>query len=302
MTYRSAIAFRRALTDHLKKVEAASGQPYNQLLRRFVMERFLVRVFWDQQNSSWELKGGTGLMFRLPVARFSRDIDLHHRVGIEEGIDALRRAAAFPVPDLDWLTFRIGTPRHMSDPATGVTLRVEALTDLAVLDDFTIDLSVNLGREPSDLVEVSPLLHLDGIVPPPPHRIHPLHAQVADKVCAMYEVHGSSAVPSTRYRDLVDLVLIAQTQEISGPLAIAALDRERARRRVALPTRLISPHPTWATQYPRTARASRVVGSELEPLEASLAFAARMIDPLLRQSAGHRSWNGDLGDWIVIPS
>jgi Nucleotidyl transferase AbiEii toxin, Type IV TA system len=36
----------------------------------------------------------------------------------------------------------------------------------------------------------------------------PLPDQVADKVCAMYEKHGHFAARSSRYRDLVDLVMV----------------------------------------------------------------------------------------------
>src|ERR1700730_13980464 len=40
------------------------------------------------------------------------------------------------------------------------------------------------------------------------YRAYTLVDHVADKVAAMYELHGAIAVPSTRYRDLVDLVAV----------------------------------------------------------------------------------------------
>ena len=39
------------------------------------MQRFLARVF-HQDITQWVLKGGIGLLIRLPSARFSRDLDL----------------------------------------------------------------------------------------------------------------------------------------------------------------------------------------------------------------------------------
>jgi hypothetical protein len=44
------------------------------------------------------------------------------------------------------------------------------------------------------------------------YRAYPLVDHVADKVVATFEVHGETQRPSTRYRDLVDLVSI-----VTGP-------------------------------------------------------------------------------------
>ena len=56
----------------------------------------------------------------------------------------------------------------------------------------------------------------------PPYQVYPLVDHVADKLAAMYELHGPSLRPSTRFKDLVDLVAIV-TQA-----SITATDQRRA--------------------------------------------------------------------------
>ncbi|WP_170228466.1 nucleotidyl transferase AbiEii/AbiGii toxin family protein [Nesterenkonia populi] len=45
-------------------------------LRFAVFDRFLCRVFADQERSEWLLKGGTGLLARVPDLRATKDVDL----------------------------------------------------------------------------------------------------------------------------------------------------------------------------------------------------------------------------------
>lgn len=79
----------------------------------------------------------------------------------------------------------------------------------------------------------------------PDYRVYPLVCVVADKLCAVMERHGGR--PSTRFRDPVDLVLIARTYPIeAGPLrdAIAA---ERVRRELPAITAVTVPDErVWA--------------------------------------------------------
>jgi len=56
------------LDDRLKTVAAARGRDVNLMRRQFLLQRYLARVFHDPE-SPWVLKGGTGLLVRLPGAQ-----------------------------------------------------------------------------------------------------------------------------------------------------------------------------------------------------------------------------------------
>lgn len=62
--------------------------------------RFLSRVFSDGAGSEWVLKGGTGILARIPVARATRDVDLF-RSGypLVAALDDLKRLAAIDLHD-----------------------------------------------------------------------------------------------------------------------------------------------------------------------------------------------------------
>jgi hypothetical protein len=70
--YKSARAFRVAITDRLKQLSRETGAPYLDLYRRVAIDRFLARVDW----SKWTAKGGYVLQRRLQQARHTKDIDL----------------------------------------------------------------------------------------------------------------------------------------------------------------------------------------------------------------------------------
>jgi len=60
------------------------------LLRRFVFDRFLARVFHDP-NSPWVLKGGTAVLARVHDARTTKDVDLFHQLNnLDAALEALR--------------------------------------------------------------------------------------------------------------------------------------------------------------------------------------------------------------------
>jgi predicted nucleotidyltransferase component of viral defense system len=86
----SAAAFRASVRDRLKTEAKKCGRPVKELQREFVLQRFLARVF-AAADSPWVLKGGTGLLIRLPGARYSQDLDLLHlSENLEAAIEELK--------------------------------------------------------------------------------------------------------------------------------------------------------------------------------------------------------------------
>jgi Nucleotidyl transferase AbiEii toxin, Type IV TA system len=152
-------------------------------------------------------------------------------------------------------------------------LRVTCYTGATPFERFTIDLSTQTHVVAKlDRVRPQPVIELAGAEPLPEFVLYPLPDQIADKVCAMYGRYGATNMPSTRYRDLVDLVLIATTNELDAMLTIRALRGERARRGCTLPTRSkiralsgsqLRPHRSreqladWSASARRSPRGSR---------------------------------------------
>jgi hypothetical protein len=101
-----------------------------------------------------------------------------------------------------------------------------------VFADFSIDLA--LPRDGALSVDwITPEATLTGepaVDAIPDVAVLALGAQVADKVCAMFERHGLDGHASSRARDLADIAMIATQENVDGTELAAQLRREERRR------------------------------------------------------------------------
>lgn len=105
-TYKTSQAFWRAVTEKAKTTSKAEGRPFNEMMRQFVHERFLVRVF--SGNGQWVLKGGNAVLARVADARATLDVDLLRLPGdLDSAYDELVTAAK---RDLGGATFASNQP------------------------------------------------------------------------------------------------------------------------------------------------------------------------------------------------
>ena len=130
----------------------------------------------------------------------------------------------------------------------------------------------------------------------------PLEDHVADKIAAMYERHRKQLLPSTRFKDLVDLVLIAQKSTLDGRITHAALHAEVRRRQVAgthlvLPPVFTVPGRSWLSGYRAEARKAHELPAEHHTLEGATPLANAFITPLLQQHATSGTWQFNRLRW-----
>jgi predicted nucleotidyltransferase component of viral defense system len=289
---------RASITDRLNRYATDHGQSIALVRRRFVIARFLTRVF-DADPDGWILKGGISMMVRLPQARYSKDIDLHTATDLPESVDELRRT----VRDhhLDHFRFEVGPSTELSHDK-GVTVTVTASLGGKTYDSFSLDL-VGARRTLVGEIERRPIPRLvdtDDFPPETSVPLYPLADQIADKICALYEVHGAAGAASGRFRDLVDLLLISMFLPIDLTSTVDAVERERRVRGLpALPATLVSPGPAWATQWGKAARNSPLT-ADLHDFESALAAAGRCYDRILGSlpAAGRAAfWHHERGVW-----
>lgn len=300
--YPSVQSFRAGVGDQLKNVARKSGRPLGEVRREFLFDRFLYRLF-AEPGRPWLVKGGTNLLIRLPAARFSKDIDLMYRGETSEDVhgvvDELRRLVTNG-EDGDHIRFEIGDPKPIAgqtEQQPGATIKVDGFVGSRLFGTFPIDLS--MGLRPiarPDLVQLDPIINLPGDPEPPQVSLYPLPDQVADKVCAMYGTYRTTNEVSSRYHDLVDLVLIITTTALDGAQTMHALHAEAARRTgLKLPDRMASPGPTWDAGYRQAARQSPL-DPRMHHLKEALAVVGCCLDPLLaHQPVG--IWDPVSAEW-----
>lgn len=123
-----------------------------------------------------------------------------------------------------------------------------------------------------------------------PYRLYPVADQVADKVCAT--IADYSGRPSSREKDLVDLVVIAVTQTVDAASLRQAIATECAQRRLQFPIAFTIP-AHWGPAYARLAR-----NTPAEPygIIAACELMHDFIDPvLLGRISG--AWDPETRTW-----
>lgn len=82
---------------------AANADPSLDMNKRIQLEyfnRFLSRIFSEGENSEWVLKGGTGILARIPSTRSTRDIDLYRQgLTLDQALEDLKRLATINLGD-----------------------------------------------------------------------------------------------------------------------------------------------------------------------------------------------------------
>ena len=163
-------------------------------------------------------------------------------------------------------------------------LRFASFVGAEEKDPVLIDLS--LGCQPVGtpiVVEPSNRVTIPG-VQTSPYLLYPLEDQLADKLCAIMELQPGG-YPSSRMKDLLDVLLIEKTQTIDSTLLSLAITAECGRRNMEVPAAFCAPG-FWAASFSRFAKTNGMVIS----FDGACEFASKFFDPILRHET--------TGKWI----
>lgn len=290
--YASPSAFRRALTDRLKALAATSRWSLPQLQRQIAYDRLLERLYL--MDDKWIVKGATSLLARDIGVRGTRDVDIYREAAREVAERDLRNSASTDAGD--WFRLELAASQPTGDAARGVRIPVTAYIGTTAWAQFHVDLvgsDLRMTGQPDDVPPLAPLA-MPG-VDQRGYRAYPLVDHVADKVAATYQRYGDQAKPSTRYRDLVDLVAIVIGAEIAAQPQMAALVSEFERRGIAVPARFSIPdRGLWAPGYAAAAADSLLPTART--LDEALTIVEQFLNPLLDKTAAG-VWDRQLRAW-----
>jgi hypothetical protein len=280
--YATPAAFRRALTDRLRAIAAPHGPwPLPDLQRQFAYDRLLVRLYL--LDDAWILKGATAMLARRIAVRHTIDIDVYRAAHRDQAERDLR--TALNLDARDWFRFEARRARPIADGATGLRIPIVARLGTTTWASFHIVIvaeGVRMTGAP-DHVPALAAVAIPGLQQPG-YRAYPIIDHIADKTCAILERQASGKRPSTRYKDLVDLVTLTANAHVSAEAQHRALTSEAQRRQIALPTRFDVPDTAlWEPGY--AAEARRAVIPTVTNLQDALAHVRPYLDPLLAGTA-----------------
>ncbi|MBY6348914.1 nucleotidyl transferase AbiEii/AbiGii toxin family protein [Rhodococcoides corynebacterioides] len=150
-----------------------------------------------------------------------------------------------------------------------------------------------------DTLTPAPLVAMPDLPPPPPMRVYPVAQHLADKVTAMYELHGpEKATPSTRPHDLADIVVLARSSPVDAGELRTAVRAEEQRRGVTVPTPLTLPDQSWTTTYgPRVAQSNLPLA--LHDARTALRAANAFLGPTLSGDVQAGRWDPTTLTWTI---
>uniref|UniRef100_UPI003F49AEE8 nucleotidyl transferase AbiEii/AbiGii toxin family protein n=1 Tax=Actinokineospora sp. CA-119265 TaxID=3239890 RepID=UPI003F49AEE8 len=293
-------AFRHKINDLAKNEAAKTGETQREVLTRIIYARLIARIF-HHTPEGWLVKGGQALLHRYPRARHTRDLDLLCRSEpvLDDAVAKLRAAVAANL-DGDFLRFAFYDQGPLDGERHAVRVRFQVYLGLKKLDMISVDLVADHGPHGRPTRRPAGASIPDiGLNDWPDVRLYPVIDHIADKICALYEQHPSG--PSTRFRDLADLVLMALREDLDGAEMHLALHAEATRRQrrgtvVSLPAVFTIPDPvTWLDGYRAIARSVRGL-EDHRTLGHAAALADRFISPLLGLTAPGR-WTATTQAW-----
>ena len=279
--YATAAAFDAALADRFSLAAQSSRHSISELRRQFAYDRLLVRLF-SEEEPLWVLKGAGGLLARMPTeARHSMDLDLFYQGQFDQAIELLETAARLDVGD--FFDFDFAAVRGA--PLTNARrLRVTSYIGNKTFELFRIDLVIATNMtltpdrvEPLRPVEVPGLRSQD-------YLVYPLVDHIADKHAAMLATYNDGS-PSTRYRDLVDLMLIANREPVDAAQLRHALLSEYEARNLAVPSAIELPSEAWAAGYAAAVRPVIAI-RERTAVEAIETLRSFLLPVLANNAAG----------------
>ncbi len=294
MTYETSEQLDRALKRAIRARGGDPGDGYRQALR----DRFLCRVFSDQEGR-FILKGGSGLLARIPDGRATRDIDFATATR-ETSEDALAALVALAEKDMgDFLTFKLDKwAESLDENGYSRLLKLRFKTYLGheekdpILIDLSLDCSITLPAEfvsPANRIGVEGLDSCD-------YLVYPLPDQLADKLCAIMEKQPGGW-PSSRMKDLVDVVHYAANVSLQLDDLARSIRCECSKRGMAVPERFEAPR-TWAKGFAAFAKKSGVP-KEHASFGAASSLASAFFDPALDSSAESGAvWDFESLNWL----
>lgn len=290
--FQTPAEFDRAIKKAAKAADGDTGERYRQALR----DRFLCRVFSDPQKR-FILKGGSGMLARMPNARATRDADFAtcKTESPDEAVFALEALLALDM--VDFCRFEL-------------TRREESMDDNGYSRLLKLRYATYIGDEEKDPVLVD--LSLDCETTMPPERLTPANRldvhgvivrdylvcsvedQLADKLCAIMEKQPNGW-PSSRMKDLADVVAYALSQSPSSSGLEAAIASECSRRSMDTPKRF-TPPGEWRSRY---AAFAKKAGSPdaYQSFEAASLLASKLFDPVLDGIDACSRWDCEDLSW-----
>jgi hypothetical protein len=274
-----------------------------RLRKNVVFQRLLARLLLVSPDR-WILKGALALDFRLSDRqgarpRATKDMDLAHLGDIKAAAADFRRIQDMDLSDYFGFTVERTELAREDQEAGGASLRYRVRATLAgrVFEQVLVDIGFAPPAAQPEVVEGPDLLGFVGL---PPIRVPalPTALHVAEKVHAYTRRYGSGGAPSSRPKDLVDLILLATHEPfLAGELRAALEGTFTSRGTHSLPDELPPAPAEWAKPYAELAEQVGIASALQDGYQQARVF----LNPILGGTAsGGARWEPTTQRWESV--
>lgn len=241
-----------SVRQRLLNVARASGRPFNDVLQRFAMERFLYRLAKSEHGDRFVLKGALMMVvWEVPTLRPTLDIDLLGQLDNEvEVLVEVARDVCRQEVEPDGMSFDVASLEagRIAEDAEYAGVRVRFLATLGTAR-VHMQLDVGFGDAvfPAPVSAAYPTL-LD--LPAPVVRGYTRESIIAEKLHAMVK----RGLLNSRVRDYFDIWLLSCQFEFDGLTLVEAIRVTFDRRRTAIQTGPVGLTDAFAAEPGRRAQ------------------------------------------------
>ncbi len=230
--YANEKAYRQAIQGKLAQLARTGRWDIVQLQRQLAYDRLLERLYIV--DDGWVLKGAAALLARDIGVRWTMDIDVYHQLLDTIALEDIKKALQCDIGD--WFRFDVASVTPLTGATQGQRLRILSFVGDTPWVRFHMDL---VGGQTHMVGTVEPVPALArGIMPTIEqhgYRAYPLADHIADKIAATLERYGPDSKTSSRFKDLVDLVVFTTSASFDADLVKAALKSRAQRNGTVLP-------------------------------------------------------------------
>jgi predicted nucleotidyltransferase component of viral defense system len=251
--FKNAADFRKNLEKSLRDHSIKTGETIERLRLKVAFDRLLARIC-TQEPCFFFLKGGYAMELRIARARATKDMDL---TWFKRNSDSIEPVSELILQELqtsarvnlnDHFIYRIGQPQRDVEnaPYGGSQHSVLAIIDNRPFVEFHLDVGGDFLIDEVEKVYGADWLEFCDI-PAPVIPMISIEQQFAEK---LHSYTFPREQINTRAKDLIDMILLLQTESRTTEAFKKALQRIfRARNTHLLPAALPAPPMIWQKPF-----------------------------------------------------
>ncbi len=283
--YKSALNFRMALQDKLLHISKTKNADIQALYRQTACSQFLDRVFQNNDQQLWALKGGLALELRYQLSRATKDIDLAFKdIAVARGsfekkseriYEELIRISKIDLGD--FFDFKVSplSSEIENPPHGGVRLSVSSFVNGKVFSKFSIDVAFgDIWLEPQSRIKLTNNCSDLGLSPQTALVVN-IEQHLAEKYFAYLTPRDT---PNSRVKDLVDIYLILKQENINRRNFQTAFETLCEKRfDVPRPIGLPEPPAFWENKFAAMASSLGLVSDINEAYKTAANFYSEIV-------------------------